>query len=97
MWDIYLVDDDHGMLKYAAPLQSDDFSDLPQAYVETAEIDVLCDEGLAYAQKLKEAGCRVTSFTVPGGYHRYDADQSNEYGQKMLAKRIQIMKDMLKK
>lgn len=95
MWDIYLAGGDCGMLKYAAPLRSDDFGGLPQAYVETAEIDVLCDEGMAYARKLKDAGTEVESCVVPGGYHGYDADQKNEFVKKMLEKRIRIMKRML--
>lgn len=96
MWDIYLADGDCGMLKYAAPLRSDDFSKLPSAYVETAEIDVLCDEGVAYAKKLKRAGIDVQSYVVPGGYHGYDADQKNRFVKKMLEKRIGIMKYMQK-
>lgn len=95
MWDIYLKDGDKGMLKYAAPLRSDDFSSLPEAYVEVAEIDVLCDEGTAYAQKLKKNGIPVTSYIVPGGYHGYDADQKNEFVAEMLKKRVKIMKEML--
>lgn len=96
MWDIYLANGDCGKLKYAAPLQSDDFSRLPQAYVEVAEIDVLCDEGMAYARKLRDAGISVESYVVPGGYHGYDADQKIEFVKKMLEKRIRIMRQMMK-
>lgn len=95
MWDIYLKNGDKGQLKYAAPMRSDNFSNLPPAYIETSEMDILCDEGLAYAQKLKEAGVKVETYVVPGGYHGYDSDQTNSFVQKMLLKRVMIMQNML--
>jgi acetyl esterase/lipase len=95
MWEIYLKNGDSGQVKYAAPMQSNDFSNLPQAYIETCEMDILCDEGLAYAQKLKEAGVKVETYVVPGGYHGYDSDQTNSFVQKMLLKSVMIMQNML--
>jgi acetyl esterase/lipase len=95
MWDIYLKNGDNGQLKYAAPMQSDNFSDLPPAYIETSEMDILCDEGIAYAEKLKDAGIKVETHVVPGGYHGYDSDQTNSFVKKMLQKRVVIMQNML--
>lgn len=39
-----------------SPLHTDNFKGLPPTLVYPAEIDVLRDEGLAYARKLKEEG-----------------------------------------
>lgn len=64
MWSVYLAKGDTGMLKYAAPVQSDNFSTLPPAYIEPSEMDILRDEALAYADKLREAGVEVESFVV---------------------------------
>lgn len=33
--------------------------DIPDTYIETAQFDCLHDEGILYAQKLKEAGAYV--------------------------------------
>ncbi|WP_247747257.1 alpha/beta hydrolase [Alkalihalobacillus sp. BA299] len=57
--------------KYVAPLLAEDLSNLPQAFVITAEVDVLRDEGLAYANRLKEAGVKVETICEEGLVHGY--------------------------
>ncbi len=41
---------------YAMPLRAENFSDLPPAFVHTAEFDPLRDEGHLYYRRLREAG-----------------------------------------
>jgi acetyl esterase len=41
---------------YAMPLRAEDFSNLPPAFVHTAEFDPLRDEGHLYYRRLREAG-----------------------------------------
>jgi acetyl esterase len=43
-----------------SPLLAKDFSGLPPAYIMLGGYDPLHDEGLAYAEKLKAAGVKVT-------------------------------------
>jgi len=43
-----------------SPLRANDFSGLPPAYVMLGGYDPLHDEGLAYAEKLKQGGVNVT-------------------------------------
>jgi len=54
-----------------SPLQIDDLSILPKTIIIAAEADVLYDEGLAYAQKLTDAGVTVEHVNMPGLIHSY--------------------------
>jgi len=69
--DHYVRDEDDKKDKYAAPLVAKDLSNLPPAFVITAENDVLRDEGHAYAKRLKEAGVKVDTFLEEGLVHGY--------------------------
>jgi len=72
-WDNYLPDKKTRKEIYASPLQAgiEQLKDLPPALIQTAENDVLRDEGEAYARKLDEAGIPVTLTRYAGLIHDY--------------------------
>jgi acetyl esterase/lipase len=72
MWDHYLGVKRDYVSNYAAPGRATDLSDLPPAYIMTAEFDPLRDEGISYAQRLMHAGVPVELHCFSGACHGFD-------------------------
>ncbi|WP_130735196.1 alpha/beta hydrolase [Flavobacterium sp. J27] len=72
-WDNYLPDVAKRKEKYASPLQAsiNELKGLPKTLVQTAENDVLREEGEDYARKLEQAGVAVTLTRYNGLIHDY--------------------------
>ncbi|MFZ6048510.1 alpha/beta hydrolase [Pseudomonas sp. CR3202] len=72
-WDSYTTDPRQRAEIYASPLQAstEQLKGLPPALVQTAEFDVLRDEGEAYARKLDAAGVEVTAVRYNGMIHDF--------------------------
>ena len=72
-WDSYTTDPRERQDVYASPLQAakERLKGLAPALIQTAEMDVLRDEGEAYARKLDQAGVDVTSTRYNGLIHDY--------------------------
>lgn len=69
-WEQYLGPDGDGAHPYASPLGAG-VAALPPAHIITAGCDPLCDEGAAYAVKLRRAGVRVTRGHHPRMFHGF--------------------------
>lgn len=71
-WDSYIPVNKRNDI-YAAPLRASlaQLKGLPPTLVQTAENDVLRDEGEAYARKMDEAGVDVTLVRIQGMIHDY--------------------------
>ncbi|WP_348733917.1 alpha/beta hydrolase [Rheinheimera texasensis] len=72
-WDNYTTNPAERNEIYASPLRATtaQLQGLPPALVQTAELDVLRDEGEAYAIKLDQAGVTVTSVRYNGMIHDF--------------------------
>jgi acetyl esterase len=72
-WDSYTTDAAQRRQIYASPLLAtpDQLKGLPPALIQTAEKDVLRDEGEAYARKLDAAGVDVTATRYNGMIHDF--------------------------
>jgi acetyl esterase/lipase len=72
-WDHYAPDAESRDHRYVAPLKAnlDQLRGLPPTLIQTAENDVLRDEGEAYARKLDAAGVDVTCVRYNGAIHDF--------------------------
>jgi acetyl esterase len=72
-WDHYAPEAETRKDRYAAPLQAttEQLRGLPPTLIQTAENDVLRDEGEAYARKLDEAGVDVVNVRYNGAIHDF--------------------------
>lgn len=76
MWELYLDGAD-----YVSPMEISDLSKMPNTYIETAEYDCLKDEGIEFANKLKDNGIKIILNETKGTMHGFDikdCDITNE-------------------
>lgn len=73
MWDHYTTDPKQRNEIYASPLRAtlEQLQGLPPAFIQTAEKDILRDEGEAYGRKLSQAGVPVTVTRYNGMIHDF--------------------------
>ncbi|KMY50056.1 alpha/beta hydrolase [Peribacillus loiseleuriae] len=90
-WEQYTSDPQQRAEITASPLRAttEQLKGLPEALVITAEADVLRDEGEAYANKLREAGVKVTAVRFQGIIH--DFVMLNEFADTEAAKGAMIL------
>ena len=67
----YLNSEEDAYSPFVSPLLYKDFSNLPPAYIGTAGLDPILDDGSEYAEKLKSAGIDVIYRNYPNLIHGY--------------------------
>jgi acetyl esterase len=81
-----------GIPRYASPLYGD-ISELAPAYVETAEFDLLHDQGMAYAHALTDKGIEVDLNEIKGGVHGFDLlAATSSVAKDAMQRRIQFLR-----
>ena len=70
-YDHYLEDPSQGDDPRVSPLRAADLSGLPPAFVLTAQYDPLRDQGIAYADALRDAGNAVEMTMYEGLFHGF--------------------------
>jgi acetyl esterase len=81
-----------GMPRYASPIHGD-VSQLAPAYVETAEFDLLHDQGKAYAEALIDKGVEVELNEIEGGVHGFDLlAAKSSVSKEAMRRRIQFLR-----
>jgi len=69
---------------------------IPDTYIETAEYDILHDEGTSYGKKLEAAGARVEFNETAGTFHGYDSAINSRIASMNIKKRIAFLKNAFK-
>ncbi len=94
-WRYYLGDDRSEVSPYAAPAREHHLRGLPPAYVCTAELDPLRDEGMTYAMRLAEAGVAVELHHFPGTFHGSQLVIGAEVSQRMVGELYETLRRVL--
>lgn len=89
----YLLSSEGDVTRYASPVEADDFSNLPDAYIETAEFDCLHDDGILYGKLLKESGADVCVCESKGTMHGFDIVLNAPMSRKMIDSRTEYIRN----
>ncbi len=84
-----------GVHHHAAPARAADLSNLPPAYIEVGQLDIFCDEDIAYARRLLQAQVPTELHVIPGVPHGFelfvpDADVS----RRSTAERLRVLRSI---
>lgn len=93
MWNLYLQGSDEDKIRYASPIESADLSDLPEAYIETAEFDCLHDEGVEYANALRTAGNTVILNETKNTIHGFEMASKSSIVIRSMKIRIRFLQN----
>lgn len=94
MWWLYLPDNNAENIEYASPIEAQNLSDLPDTYIETAEFDCLHDEGVEYAEALKDAGNTVFLNETKNTIHGFDMASKSQIVIDSIDKRIKFLQNL---
>ncbi len=79
-------------IKALMPMQQQLPEEIPDTYIETAEFDILHDEGILYGKKLEAAGAAVEVNETAGTFHGYDIAIKSKIARMNIEKRFAFLK-----
>ncbi|MGE7624409.1 alpha/beta hydrolase [Viridibacillus sp. NPDC096237] len=91
----YVNNEENYQHSAVSPLQQKDLSNLPKALIIAAEYDVLFDEGMDYAKRLKESGVPTQHTVMPGLIHSYFSKM--EFFEEETKKTVQLIANFIRK
>lgn len=95
-WEMYLENQEDSQAKYASIMDADSLEGFPKTYIEVAEFDCLHDEGVAFAERLKETDVPVEVHDVKGGCHGYEAAPKSRIVKECVDRRMKWIRDVWK-
>ena len=87
----YIPDDSYEPKEWFSAVDAENHSELPEAYIETAEFDCLHDGGVKYYNKLRQAGTKAYLFETKGTMHGYDIATKSETYALCMKKRAEFL------
>ena len=79
----------------AAPARATDVNDLPPAYIEVGQLDIFCNEDIAYALKLSQAGIPVELHVHPGAQHGFELiAPASKVAQRSAQDRLRVLQTL---
>jgi acetyl esterase/lipase len=79
-------------LAYRSPAEAESHRGLPPAYIEVAQFDCLHDDGVLYAQLLRESGIEAELHEAEGAMHGFDTVWHAPTTRAMVQKRAAYLK-----
>ncbi len=92
-WDLYLKDVKKEEMKYVS-LSEEVTKDFPKTYIETAEFDCLHDEGVEFANTLKEKGIPTEYYDIKRVCHGYENAFESRIMKESMEKRIKWLRSL---
>ncbi len=77
-----------------SPIENESFKGFPPAYIEVAEFDCLHDDGVLYAELLRDEGIPVKLIETKGTMHGFDTKLTAPTTRKMIKNRIKYIRKM---
>lgn len=97
MWKMYLKKGVPGKKEYASPAEATTLENMPPSYIEVAEFDCLRDEGIVYAEMLRDNGVQVTLHQTKRTIHGFEIAQENDIVLESVSVRIENLKNAFNK